>query len=88
MQTTQFQHSQQKVVQKRKHEDGDEDELMDRSPTPERRPLRRIKALRPRLAEEGDKSSKDMKSSSLGNDDGTDVGVLLGIHSRANQKDC
>lgn len=72
------QSSVQKSTQKRKHEDADEDELMDRSPTPERRPIRRIRPVRSRLTEHEDKSGKEAKPSSLEFGDGIDVGMLLG----------
>lgn len=82
MQTNSNQFSQpssQKAIQKRKYEDADEDELMDRSPTPERRPVRRIKSMRSRLAEHEEKSGKDMKSPHSEAGDGIDVGMLLGM---------
>ncbi|TDL28519.1 hypothetical protein BD410DRAFT_834600 [Rickenella mellea] len=84
----QQQQQQQRTVQKRRHEDQDDDlrdESMDRSPTPERRPVKRVAPKRMRVSPgagqhepggSGDKASKENKSSSAA-EDGVDVGMLL-----------
>ncbi|THH09464.1 hypothetical protein EW145_g1982 [Phellinidium pouzarii] len=76
--------SAQKTAQKRRHDDADDDESMDRSPTPERRPTRRIKQIRQRLPESGsheggdhDKPNKENKSPGCDPGDGVDIGMLL-----------
>ncbi|KLO14501.1 hypothetical protein SCHPADRAFT_996611 [Schizopora paradoxa] len=76
-----------KSAQKRRHEDtdGDRDESMDRSPTPERRPMRRILPKRSRLLvepvhEQGANNNNDDKENRTPNNasgDGVDVGMLL-----------
>ncbi|KAH8120277.1 hypothetical protein DFH11DRAFT_48487 [Phellopilus nigrolimitatus] len=75
----------QRSAQKRRHDDADSDEAMDRSPTPER-PARRIKQMRVhRVSESGshegggdhDKPNKENKSPERDSGDGVDVGMLL-----------
>ncbi|EJD03996.1 uncharacterized protein FOMMEDRAFT_81765 [Fomitiporia mediterranea MF3/22] len=75
----------QKAAQKRRHDDSDHDEAMDRSPTPERRPVRPMKQMRVRPAEsrsqEGaadhGKASKENRSARSDSGDDVDVGMLL-----------
>lgn len=81
--------SSQKQSQKRRHDETDGDELMDRSPTPERRPVRPLKQLRVRMSdsrsqeEAGDqnKANKENRSSGTDSGDDIDVGMLLGVSS-------
>ena len=73
-----------KTSQKRRHDDTDGDELMDRSPTPERRPIRPLKQMRIRTPhsrpDTGDhnKVERCSKSSDSQQNDSVDVGMLLG----------
>jgi hypothetical protein len=76
--------SSQKSAQKRRHRDADDDELMERSPTPERRSVRPVKQLRVRPLErrdedsgEGGKGSKDGVQTLMSESE-VDVGMLLG----------
>lgn len=77
--------SSQKASNKRRHDD--DDELMDRSPTPERRPIRPVKQMRVRMSEsrsqediaDHDKASKENRSSRTDSGDDVDVGMLLGM---------
>ncbi|KAI5123615.1 hypothetical protein M0805_003431 [Coniferiporia weirii] len=73
----------QKTAQKRRHDETDGDESMDRSPTPERKPARRIKQMRQRVSDSGlhegggdhDKPNKENRSPGSGDD--VDIGMLL-----------
>lgn len=75
-----------KASQKRRHDETDGDELMDRSPTPERRPVRPIKQMRIRSSEsrsqdtigDHDKASKENRSSRANSGHDVDIGMLLG----------
>ncbi|KAL5535486.1 hypothetical protein ACEPAF_3580 [Sanghuangporus sanghuang] len=74
-----------KAAQKRRHDETDNDELMDRSPTPERRPVRPIKQMRVRSAEgrsqdavgDHDKAGKEIRSSRADSGHDIDIGMLL-----------
>ena len=79
----------QRASQKRRHEEtADDDELMDRSPTPERRPVRPIKQMRVRMPEnrshedeaDHDKANKERRSPRTNSGDDVDVGMLLGVY--------
>ena len=70
-----------KPAQKRRHEDADGDEAMDRSPTPEKRPIRPMKRIAshryPHRTDEGDKENRRDTTGGQGESD-VDVGMLLG----------
>ncbi|KAL5534278.1 hypothetical protein ACEPAG_740 [Sanghuangporus baumii] len=74
-----------KTAQKRRLDETDNDELMDRSPTPERRPVRPIKQMRVRSAEgrsqdavgDHDKAGKETRSSRTDSGHDIDIGMLL-----------
>ncbi|KAL4266948.1 Tethering factor for nuclear proteasome STS1 [Pleurotus pulmonarius] len=66
-------------AQKRRHDSEENDERMDRSPTPER-PKRIIKRLKPTVAQESashEKESKENKAPAQDDDNDVDVGLLL-----------
>ncbi|KAF7436731.1 hypothetical protein PC9H_003564 [Pleurotus ostreatus] len=66
-------------AQKRRHDSEENDETMDRSPTPER-PKRIIKRLKPTVAQEPalhEKESKENKAPAQDEDNDVDVGLLL-----------
>lgn len=82
-----------RLAQKRRHDDADDDrdESMDRSPTPERRPIRRVLPKRSRLLmdpshEQGgngnnNDNGKENRTPNTDSGDGVDVGMLLGVLS-------
>lgn len=72
-------------AQKRRHDSEENDERMDRSPTPER-PKRIIKRLKPTVAQEPashEKESKENKAPAQGDDNDVDVGLLLGEYTES-----
>lgn len=75
-----------RAAQKRRHDEEEEglrDHSMDRSPTPERRPMKRIAPKRMRSSSEEDAhiADKENKKPSKSVDDDVDVGMLLGAWS-------
>ncbi|KAG5221632.1 Tethering factor for nuclear proteasome STS [Salix suchowensis] len=73
-------------AQKRRHDSEENDETMDRSPTPER-PKRIIKRLKPTVAQEPapqEKESKENKAPVQDDDNDVDVGLLLGEYAGVN----